>query len=745
MAAASDDYTDQAMRYVGAAPNLAKAELGVAAVADVGKALWRTGTMAKKSGQDVTSGVMTAEQALKGDVSFAAGEFKHVGKNLFLRTKDIIGSNLADANPGSNDFASSAPVKAKNAAVGVIRGVKMVRKIIAAPKKFLVGAVVVVVVVMLLLFCLSSSNTTSTLIMTTLCAERIEDIQQLVTSINDYRDKTITTELYNAFRGDTDPNGNAYGYHTLTGKRSNNLTHGVTWAYANGISNDTAEIICLAAVYYQQQWPASDLFSSFEGDSVPFFNFCKALAAYGLDVTAQESAPYSCMTYGGCVLGYRSLGETVTITDYKQVTHVCSEGDSECGQYIGSGDTQRWEWSGGHGEDQQHEEWTEDGSHDVTVYFPVVFPDGAGASDLTALPEDAVPIGGAVASSDAVGNLVLSNYNLYKGLSNDWFTEPGALSATFSVVTGDGENAVTDTYEVTFANAEAIPWCPGELHDGQYGHYDLDCTIYMVGYDEYADPETEHPDGSAGGSGNLVPLAHAINDGTLTRTVSKLNQHGTVYASGAAAQYTKTVTLPVSPNFTVWYDGDTDRDGNVAWAEVLYKMDWEDLYQITDGIKCRTVGRGLSDEELADILASLGLDGDSARAQVAAFAIACQGKFSYMMGGKPSGGPGNASAGASLDCSGFIRYCFWSVGLPFQAVNTGDYGSAGDLIPISAAEVQPGDLRVVYSSGGVSGHVQVSIGGGSWIECCSGYGVSINMSNAWMESRPCHYFSYAGF
>ena len=43
------------------------------------------------------------------------------------------------------------------------------------------------------------------------------------------------------------------------------------------------------------------------------------------------------------------------------------------------------------------------------------------------------------------------------------------------------------------------------------------------------------------------------------------------------------------------------------------------------------------------------------------------------------------------------------------------------------------------------GHVQMSIGGGSWIECCSGYGVSINMSNAWMESRPCHYFSYAGF
>lgn len=37
-------------------------------------------------------------------------------------------------------------------------------------------------------------------------------------------------------------------------------------------------------------------------------------------------------------------------------------------------------------------------------------------------------------------------------------------------------------YTVTFANATAIPWCPGELHDGQYGHYDLNCTIYLTGY-----------------------------------------------------------------------------------------------------------------------------------------------------------------------------------------------------------------------------------------------------------------------
>lgn len=50
-----------------------------------------------------------------------------------------------------------------------------------------------------------------------------------------------------------------------------------------------------------------------------------------------------------------------------------------------------------------------------------------------------------------------------------------------------------------------------------------------------------------------------------------------------------------------------------------------------------------------------------------------------------------------------------------------------------------------YAAGGEQGHVQMALGGGAWIECCYGYGVCVNMSNAWMESRGCHYFTYTGF
>ena len=109
------------------------------------------------------------------------------------------------------------------------------------------------------------------------------------------------------------------------------------------------------------------------------------------------------------------------------------------------------------------------------------------------------------------------------------------------------------------------------------------------------------------------------------------------------------------------------------------------------------------------------------------------------------GGPGNPSVGINLDCSSFVQYCYWAQNLLFSAGSTAAYRNAADLVSISPSEVQPGDLRVVYASGGEQGHVQMALGGGAWIECCYGYGVAVNMSNTWMESRPCYYFRYAGF
>ena len=160
------------------------------------------------------------------------------------------------------------------------------RNLIAMGKVILIGAVILLFLIIVSLLG-QMSGTTSTSVF---CANRIEDVQTLVQKINDYRNAAVTEGIYQAFQNDVDPNGNPYGYDSLTGQRSNNLQHGVTWNYANGIYNDTAEIISLAAVYYQQDWPRSELLSAFS-DNVPFTKFCRALAAYGLDVTARESAP----------------------------------------------------------------------------------------------------------------------------------------------------------------------------------------------------------------------------------------------------------------------------------------------------------------------------------------------------------------------------------------------------------------------------------------------------------------------
>lgn len=549
----------------------------------------------------------------------------------------------------------------------------------------------------------------------------------------------------NDFPKDTELfNGNPYGYDTLTGQRSNNMQHGVTWSYANGIYNDTAEIISMAAVYYQQDWPSSQELASFT-DDVPFTQYCRALTAYGMEITARESAPYSCISYGGCVNGYRSEGETVTITEYRCETHTCAQGNEECGHYRNG----IWEWSGDHEEGSSRPEWIEDGTHDVTVFFPVIFPDGATQSELCILPDDYTQVvDGKITAENCTGSIVLDeSANLYKGELNDWFYAPNERTATITVETTDGDEVMTKDYTVTFANATAIPWCPGELHNGQYGHYDLNCTIYLTGYDRYADPETEAPNGADGGTGTLEALAASSNDGTLTRTVIKQDQYGNAYAGNAVtARFTKTVTLPPgAAGFKGWYENGTDTYGNVEWASLLYRMDWEALYGVADGIKCRSVGSALTAEELQTLLAGLNIDPDTARGQVVAFAISCQGHFVY---GQPSslrGGPGNASVGMNLDCSSFVQYCYWAQGLPFSAGNTAAYGRTGDLRAISSTEVQPGDLRVVYAAGGEQGHVQMALGGGAWIECCYGYGVCVNMSNAWMESRGCHYFTYVGF
>lgn len=671
----------------------------------------------------------------------------------------------------------------KTAAQAAVRGIQAAAHAVAAAVSSIVpliltpiGLIVLLVIIVVLLVVV--------IILNVFCTEDKKDVQKIVDEINEVREEIVIDEIYESFKDEKDPLGHPYGYTTLDGATSDNLLTGVTWEYADGVSNNTAEIISLAAVYFQQNWPSSnDIANFFKSDDRAFFKFCKDLAGYGLNVTAQESHPYSCLQKGGCVLGYRSEGEQIEIKTYEEKYHSCMEGNPECGDYSVDVEHPEWEpvwhWGEHHGEGESSSYLAESGTRTVTVYFPVIFPDGARDSELSRVPDGNTITAEGVYRSEELSDVLVfdSSANLYKGVQDDWFIKPGELSTSFTVIDSAGEDEITNTYTVSFNNSTAIPWCSGELNNNWDGHYDLNCVVYLVGYNEYEEPclkpnapenadVPEDEDGIKGGTGTLEPLARKINNtldeednvvpASLTRTVRKLNQHGDTYSGGTGAKYTKTTTLP-SPEdgFTRWFDDDwKDASGYVCWAKMLYANDWEELYDVTAGIKCRSFGRRITDAEFEAIIAGLDLSSVSEeRKAVVAIAIKSQGQFSYVLGSKPGGGPGRVQSKSAYDCSGFIRYCYWMAGYSFDAVNTADYPGASDLREISASALQPGDLQVMLSSenGGTMGHVRMFVGiqdgKAMWAECVGNRGSYVN---TWSNSDAgmwgtLHYYSYTGF
>lgn len=149
------------------------------------------------------------------------------------------GQYLSSFQVSTDDFTGSVPGKVKEAATNTGNILKKItnvvlhplRNLIAMGKVILMGAVILLFLIIVSLLG-QMSGTTSTSVFG---ANRIEDIQTLVQKINDYRNAAVTEGIYQAFQNDVDPNGNPYGYDSLTGQRSNNLQHGVTWNYANGM------------------------------------------------------------------------------------------------------------------------------------------------------------------------------------------------------------------------------------------------------------------------------------------------------------------------------------------------------------------------------------------------------------------------------------------------------------------------------------------------------------------------------
>ena len=160
---------------------------------------------------------------------------------------------------------------------------------------------------------------------------------------------------------------------------------------------------------------------------------------------------------------------------------------------------------------------------------------------------------------------------------------------------------------------------------------------------------------------------------------------------------------------------------------------------------------GMTPEEIEDLLEQLQIDPDSARGNLVQIALSSIGKFTYnqvngFRTGVNSGlySPGNVNyTGTELDCSSFVQYCYFMAGIPFSPTNTSGYASAianGELVRISANDVRPGDLQVVYPTSSYEGHVWMYVGNNTWCECTPNGGVRAdNWSKNFMSSHPSVY------
>lgn len=160
---------------------------------------------------------------------------------------------------------------------------------------------------------------------------------------------------------------------------------------------------------------------------------------------------------------------------------------------------------------------------------------------------------------------------------------------------------------------------------------------------------------------------------------------------------------------------------------------------------------GMTPEEIEELLKNLNLDPASARGQLVQIALASCGKYTYNQSngfrqGVNSGlySPGNVNyTGTEFDCSSFVQYCYFMAGIPFSPTSTHGYAGAiasGELITISASEVLPGDLQVVYPTNSYEGHVWMYVGNGNWCECTPIGGVRAdNWSMQFMSSHTSYY------
>ncbi len=195
---------------------------------------------------------------------------------------------------------------------------------------------------------------------------------------------------------------------------------------------------------------------------------------------------------------------------------------------------------------------------------------------------------------------------------------------------------------------------------------------------------------------------------------------------------------------------DTDQfswtEDNIEWCKNLYEQDWDELYDGLIGLNSATVGSSMSDAEVEALIGSL--DGLSEeRKNILSWACSAVGKIPYHWDWRSYWTIDADDWGTvttpdykgrnlkGLDCSGFVIWCYYKAGFDPVTCGWGAQGWTGSIADspktykISNSELKPGDIGMAGANSYT--HTGIYAGNGKWIHCtgeptnntvCNSYG-----------------------
>lgn len=485
----------------------------------------------------------------------------------------------------------------------------------------------------------------------------------------------------------------------------------VTYEYTDGSKmNNTREILCMAAVYLQQDFSDKEKVKTYLRQMFNASHF----------YSTQESETYYCSDGAGCdnhkivivvhadgtrstryqCMGHKDLTVTITALAFDEIFNVSTSASGVgdlCFAFETGGQTL--------------------GNHDC--WYCEDIGDGAGMNYgmMSTNREQATNM----------WNYIKTNSTMFAGVSLVPFT--ASFNSWWKGSHSPEETAEMENLQRTWVwNAYGTIWCNDlksrtgvdmtrswalkevalsrAVHRGAYSARSFYSCVNSSMTDE-----------------QIIDAIYDHECSTLSSFMSRWNLE---------RNYAKSFLGRIEPTA----DGDSEQfswtEDNIEWCKNLYNQDWEELYEGLIGLNSASVGSSMSEAEVEALIGSL--DGLSEeRKNILSWACSAVGKIPYHWDwrnywtidaedwGTPCTPDYKGRSLKGLDCSGFVVWCYNKAGYDPITCGWGSTGWTGSIadspktMRISPSELKPGDI-------GMTGaypytHTGIYAGNGKWIHC----------------------------